>query len=338
VTSYAAADGLSADNTYPILEDRQGTIWIGGWMGLTQYRDGEFGSMSRAFGVEGKNVMALFEDRDGAMWIGLWGFGGVSRVVNGTVDDFGRREPAGRLVRAITQDASGDMWFGGSEGLTKYSGGVFRRFGAADGFSGGVVHALHAGRDGRLWIGTDAGLSSFQSGRFTHYGPAVGFTGNVVRSIYEDRDGVVWAGTYDTGLFRYADGRLTRFTTREGLFDNGAFQILEDARGNFWISSNAGIYRVSRAALNAVATGAAKNRGFHSVRQARRHEHRRVQRRRAAGGHPRPRRAPVVSHPEGRRRDRCRSACRQHARAAGRDHWTHDRSPGHVADGRAGAD
>jgi signal transduction histidine kinase len=76
-----------------------------------------------------------------------------------------------------------------------------------------------------------------------------------VRAIHEDGDGTLWLGTYDSGLFRLRDGRFTRYTTREGLFANGAFQIIEDDRRRFWISSNSGIYRVSRPDLNAFADG-----------------------------------------------------------------------------------
>ena len=40
-----------------------------------------------------------------------------------------------------------------------------------------------------------------------------------------------------------------------GLHSNGVFQILEDARRNFWMSSNQGIYRVSRQQLEEFAEG-----------------------------------------------------------------------------------
>ncbi len=72
-------------------------------------------------------------------------------------------------------------------------------------------------------------------------------------ALYQDREGVLWIGTYDGGLARLEDGRLTRYTIKEGLFNNGVFQILEDARGNFWMSSNRGIYRVRKQELNEVA-------------------------------------------------------------------------------------
>jgi signal transduction histidine kinase len=65
----------------------------------------------------------------------------------------------------------------------------------------------------------------------------------------------LWIGTYDGGLGRFKDGRFTRYTVKEGLFNNGVFQILEDERGNFWMSSNRGIYRVSKQELNEFAAG-----------------------------------------------------------------------------------
>jgi signal transduction histidine kinase len=66
---------------------------------------------------------------------------------------------------------------------------------------------------------------------------------------------VLWIGTYDGGLGRLKDGKFTRYTEHNGLFNNGVFQILEDGRENLWMSSNRGIYRVSKHDLNAFANG-----------------------------------------------------------------------------------
>jgi ligand-binding sensor domain-containing protein len=75
------------------------------------------------------------------------------------------------------------------------------------------------------------------------------------RALYQDQDGVLWIGTYDGGLGRFKDGKFTRYTTQEGLFNNGVFQILEDGRGHFWLSSNRGVYRVSKQEVNEFASG-----------------------------------------------------------------------------------
>ena len=109
---------------------------------------------------------------------------------------------------------------------------------------------------GGIRIGGCGGLTRLRDGQFTRWTEHDGLPSNSVRSIYEDSDGVVWIGTYDGGLGRFKDGKFTRYSVREGLFNNGVFQILEDAHGNFRMSCNRGIYRVSKRELNEFAAGA----------------------------------------------------------------------------------
>ena len=252
ISAYAADHGLEGNNTYTIYQDKQGDIWIGSWPGLTRYRDGRFESMSRAAGVAGASITALFEDRDGALWIGVWD-GGVRRLEDGRVTAM--PSPTGAVVRAIHQGRGPEIYFGGREGLARYRD---RAFAPVVGFPGGEVHSLFEDRDGALWIGTGFGVLRYANGGFTTFGEADGLSiQTIIRSIYQDRDGTLWFGSYDSGIFRYRDGRFTHFSTREGLFANGAFQIVEDADERFWITSNAGIYRVSRQDLEDVAAGRA---------------------------------------------------------------------------------
>src|SRR6185369_1921196 len=76
-----------------------------------------------------------------------------------------------------------------------------------------------------------------------------------VRSIYEDREGTLWFGTYGNGLNRFRDGKFTACTTKDGLFNHTVSQILEDDHGNFWMTSNNGIYRASKKELDDFAMG-----------------------------------------------------------------------------------
>jgi signal transduction histidine kinase/ligand-binding sensor domain-containing protein len=250
LSAFAADHGLEGNNTYTIYQDKQGDIWIGGWPGLTRYRNGQFESMSQAVGIAGQNVTALFEDRDGVLWIGVWD-SGIRRLEGGRVTAI--PSPTGAVVRAIHQGRGPDIWIGGREGLARYRD---RAFVPVTGYPGGEVHSLFEDRDGALWIGTGFGVMRYADGRFTTFGAGDGLTvPAIVRSIYQDRDGVLWFGSYDSGILRFSDGRFTHFSTREGLFANGAFQIVEDAEARFWVTSNAGIYRVSRHELNDVAAG-----------------------------------------------------------------------------------
>src|SRR5262249_55488000 len=81
VTPYARAQGLGSLEIYPILEGRDGSLWIG-TIDLFRLKDGVF---TRYNGEElyYRQVSSLYEDRAGQLW------------VNG-----GRRIEGNRLVRA----------------------------------------------------------------------------------------------------------------------------------------------------------------------------------------------------------------------------------------------
>ncbi len=119
------------------------------------------------------------------------------------------------------------------------------------------VNSILQTRDGYLWLTTSDGLVRYDGVRFVVFnrGNSEGIVSNRFRPLYEGEDGALWAGTDDGGLTRVKGGRFTRYTTAEGLFSNGVFKILEDDAGNFWMSSNRGIFRVSRRQLEDFAEG-----------------------------------------------------------------------------------
>jgi ligand-binding sensor domain-containing protein/signal transduction histidine kinase len=270
VASVSVAEGLAGKNVYPILEDKTGGVWIGSFSGLSYYKNGEITNYTRRDGLLYEIVQSLFEDGDGRLWIGS--VGGVEYLENGKFIDFTEKLglPYGDFVFFdIHQDRAGAMWFATKNGLVKYEGGAAKILTAADGLPSDDVKTIHEARDGgTLWLGTSRGLAVLSSdfSRFSSDGGSRlkselktftennGLAGNV-RTIYEDGDGALWIGTYDSGLSRFKNGKFTNYTTAEGLFSNGVFQILEDGRGNFWMSSNQGIYRVNKQQLNDFADG-----------------------------------------------------------------------------------
>jgi hypothetical protein len=77
----------------------------------------------------------------------------------------------------------------------------------------------------------------------------------LLTTLAADADGTLWIGTLGDGVWRLRAGRAAHFTTATGLFDDVALAIVDDRRGSLWISCNRGVYRVSRADLEAVAEG-----------------------------------------------------------------------------------
>jgi ligand-binding sensor domain-containing protein len=90
-------------------------------------------------------------------WIGAWILTraclaqhlSFSAVSNG-MDDLN--------VNCITQDHSGYLWVGTENGLYRYDGNQFRKYGAAEGLHARTIQNLFVGVDGTLFVGTTAGL------------------------------------------------------------------------------------------------------------------------------------------------------------------------------------
>lgn len=260
---YSKEQGLLENITYPIYEDRSGAFWVGSGNGMTRISNGKATAYPLVLSGKGRqaevvigsvadtrpkiDARSFFEDRDGNLWVGtsdgllihkdgklIW----QSQVISDT------------FLSTIIQDRDGNLWFGTGKGLIKYRAGRATRYTVDNGLPENRVDILYEDSGGRLWIGTRAGLACLADGQIRSYAEAGSSVAGQIRSLYEDRDGVLWIGTFDSGLNRFKEGRFTNYNTRVGLFNNGVFQILEDGRGNFWMSSNRGIYRVSRQQLN----------------------------------------------------------------------------------------
>lgn len=253
LAAYSTENGLSNNEIYPMLQTRNGDIYIGSRLGVSRFRGGRFEANVL---VDNKaNVQSLWEDRAGRLWIGkigglyLWDRGRLVQLPPIHIDPF-----------AIREDSTGIVWVATNLGLMKFQGSqLLTTYTTSDGLPSNdvkVIHEVNNGpHKGELWFGTYGGLAQFKDGRFMNYTTAQGLAGNSVRSIYEDAEGTLWIGTYDDGLSRFRDGKFFNYRTEHGLYSNGVFQILEDKRGYFWISCNNGIYRVSRQELNDFAAG-----------------------------------------------------------------------------------
>ena len=255
---FSKLTGMPDDNVYPIFQDHSGRIWAAAWANsLLRYEQGSFSTVLTAQGP-GAFITSLFEDRSGRFWVG-----NVLQLFyldNGRLVDFSKQVGFSNTVEfsVISQDRNGDLWFGTSQGLSRYSGSQATVLTKKDGLPDDYVVAFLQARDGRIWVGTRGGLAVMENGRIRAFTEADGLASNYIRSLYEDADGVLWIGSYDGGLTRLKDGKFTRFTMRDGLSSNGIFCILEDDRGWFWMNSNQGIFRVSKQELNDFSDGKTK--------------------------------------------------------------------------------
>jgi signal transduction histidine kinase/ligand-binding sensor domain-containing protein len=215
--------GFPLTGVSSMLEDRDGTLWVGtfsdGLLKLdrehhrfTRYRNDPANDES----LPENRVTTLFQDREGNVWSG---FGATEPAF------FSRPPPP---FDKLPFDSSNSANLGET-----------------------LVNVLYEDREGMLWIGTTGALNRLDrsSGRYTHFEvPGNGIASDVL-SIVEDQSGALWVGTSGQGLYRLepATGRLRavqhiEFDASRPSIDT-VTRLLFDREERLWLTTLDGLYR-----------------------------------------------------------------------------------------------
>ena len=101
---YTTADGLSSNQIRSLVEDRDGTLWIGTFGGgLNALRNGHFFSVTAQEGLLSDNVSHVEDDGHGSLWLSTTR--GICRVRKQDLNDF--------VVRENQVHQAGELWRGG---------------------------------------------------------------------------------------------------------------------------------------------------------------------------------------------------------------------------------
>ncbi len=271
-----AGDFIPA-NQRPILEDREGHLWVvtnGGLSRLDSSRRHVADYRADPSDPVTGPVSVLFEDRNGRLWVGTLG-GGLylydrehDEFTHFTLDPADPQSLSSNIVGTIFEDRSGIVWFGtGNGGAASFSRHKHRfeqlRLSPSDpdGLTDSKVFSILEDHEGTLWVGTlDGGLHKFNERRekiVERYSLLPGSPRDIgstaVRAVYQDRRGNLWAGTQGTGVFLI--DRRAGVVERSYAFDpddsmslsnNFISAFFEDSLGQLWVGTNVGLNRFDR--------------------------------------------------------------------------------------------
>ena len=244
-----STEGLTDEAARGIREDATGAVWITTAVGLYMIPPGQTLAV-RVEAADRGAMYAIYPDSHGDVWFGS-DRGDIGRWHDGRFSWFGHQR--WERIRSFAETADG-MWFGTNQGVFRLQGD--RLEDARPVLPGSMAGRIVAGPDGSVWLAT-AGNGLM---RWHNDGPAPIPPGGPPRnvpatSILFDPDGTMWVGTTSAGLWRLRDGRWSAFTSKDGMFDDLMWSTLDDGLGNLWMSSNRGVWRVSRQQLEARAEG-----------------------------------------------------------------------------------
>lgn len=189
-----------------MLEDREGTLWVGGWSsGLFRTpAAGEATSFRVAPSVTQPAVREIFEDQEKNLWVGL-DSRGLRRLRPKTVQVHGSQS-AGKegAIRSVTEDSAGHVWLATLDFVERLPGSD-------------PNPALMAPQPFRLpWV-----------------------------LLGDPTDGV-WAGTYLGGVARISETGVREDYLIPGAHADPyvTSALLRDSSGNFWVGTGRGLFRV----------------------------------------------------------------------------------------------
>ncbi len=283
------------DSCSALTQDREGNLWVGTLdQGLVRLRPSAFAAVGITNHGPSPRPRSIAVEANGAAWVGL-ADGGVARIVPGQpverIDTGADRDADvwsvcttqrgdtwigthGRLlrwhggvlesvpglhdVRAIHEDASGDVWFAPEAGgvyvlrngnLTSLAGRIGRPTSTATAFGDGP--------DGTVFVSLSSGEGLFEISSDTVHAWSKGgeIPATEARAIHTDAEGNTWFGTRHRGLVLRHDGQWYNPDALSESFKESITAITEDSAGHLWLGTPRGIVWADKPELIDIALG-----------------------------------------------------------------------------------
>lgn len=240
VSPWTQSDGLADDFVHTLLEDREGSLWIGSRMGLSRWSSGPIVPFGPPEGLDAVFVSSVAGHPARGLWIGTWRQG-MHRLAAGVFENLPLHfDVATTLLRAIAFAPDGAAWFSDWEGRLHHlpaKGDLLlpeHIYTTAMLGYNGSVRTMRFDRHGGLWVGAIEGLFHYPSGTVTT-ARVPRLANREIRALLEAKDGTIWAGSL-RGLAAIRGNHATEIL---GLPHQSVVALAQDSRSRIWAATRA---------------------------------------------------------------------------------------------------
>ena len=255
ITNFNTDNSLSDFEVYTILENADGTIWVGSFQGLdiidftnkmVHHPTAEFGRYT---------VMGLAQDPQKNVWIttsrsGLDIFDPTASTLYRMTTDNGM---ASNLVTSVYFDSQGLTWIGtfnNGVNVVDFKRRLIRSITETDGLSSNIVNRIIEDDQGQIWIGASAGgvnSINLYGGELKHLSPASGLTSSNMKGFFVDSKNNMWLASNPGGLdmIDFQTRTIKNVSRYLNIRINGFWDVQEDSAGNIWAASSSGIFVIN---------------------------------------------------------------------------------------------
>lgn len=216
-----------------LVEDREGSLWIGTTRGLLRRLPDGRGVYYSILPTDPEDrITALMIDHEERLWIGHMTAG----LFIFNPDSLAFADPGEPIPRRVLVPNPGRRGTGDKIVRLPSAPGSVCAFTTHEGMASDRINFLFQSSDGRIWIGSPEGLTEFDGRRFKSYSTRHGLSANYITAVTEDRHENLWIGT-PSGLMKMPLHGFTTFDEEDGLKGTRIHAIFEDASGNLSVVS-----------------------------------------------------------------------------------------------------
>src|SRR5947209_1316687 len=232
------------------LADNQGRLWFGFYDELIEFSEGRITKYHLPDKLDA-SVISIQSDWHGGLFV-------ASHVA---VFDFlpptdveskeqWRKLPLALMPRpeevyTMLSEPNDTLWLGTSHGLIKYQDGRQTRMTTAQGLSENHVSSLFKDREENLWIGTGiGGVSRLSNEKIVSFTSTEGLLSQNISMLVEDHTEHIYASALSGGIFELSEDKATLVAGSQAApFNLVGKRILQDVRGDWWVGTEAGLFR-----------------------------------------------------------------------------------------------
>lgn len=284
---FTRAQGLTSDTAVPLLEDREGNLWVGSVLGLNRFRHRNVLPLPRSLSGPDGYDQAIHADDGSVLIVSLEGTmmgvdrAGMQRILDGAA-----------LAPEIAGTRASTWWFREGSGLWRYDEDGRRRVDYPGEADGQGAHALlvdyerrpwlsvrgkgvfvldgdrwhrrdevprpaptiiAAGLDGRIWFGYEDGRIAVLDGeRVTVHKPDPTLSIGPVTALHSGKRHTIAAG--ERGIARFDGVRFRTVSSQDDL--TGVTAVLESDDDHIWLNGSQGVAKVAGSAVVVAMSGA----------------------------------------------------------------------------------
>lgn len=247
---------LSSDQElHALLEDRDGSIWVGTAAGLDRYHASgdRFEHFLPPLSVGGvHSILSVIQDHRGAIWLGSFNTG-LQRLdpANGQFTSYthSKGDPASishNQVSTVFEDSAKRLWIGTGGGLNLFNRSTnnFQTYAhdrtRSSSLAGSSVRTIGEDRNGLLWVGTYSnGVSRWNSHSWAlgHRIPQWLPDASMINAFADADKGDLWVGTTVGLLLMGQDGLVNKVTVNQSLDHDTVMSLLSDRKNQLWIGT-----------------------------------------------------------------------------------------------------